>query len=336
MTDIYMLIKQIQQEQINPMSEMPSEPYVFEVDLDHTGKRLDVYLVEMSPQYSRSYLSKMVAGGNVLVNGVVPRKRGQILENGDNVSLTIIPIDDHLSSPKPEQMDLKLVLDDDEILVIDKPTGLTVHPGFGHIGGTLVNGVLGLGYDLPNISGVTRPGIVHRLDKDTSGLIILSKTEHSYKYMIKQFKERAVRKTYFAIIKGNLSSSKGVIDAPIGRNPNNRQKMAIVNGGKEAITEFEVLFYLGNYTFVKVHPITGRSHQIRVHFSSLGHPILGDRTYGRDNVNRSSRLFLHAKQLVFNHPASKELITVSSELPNEFEELIEETIEKKDYLQLIN
>ncbi len=318
------------------MSEISSESYLFEVDVDHVGKRLDVYLVEMSPQYSRSYLSKMVAQGNVLVNGVIPRKRGQILEIEDTVSLTIIPMDDHLSSPKPEKMDLKLVLDDQEILVIDKPPGLTVHPGFGHTGGTLVNGVLGLGYDLPNIAGVTRPGIVHRLDKDTSGLIVLSKTEHSYKYMTKQFKERSVEKTYFAIIKGRLSSSKGIIDAPIGRNPNNRQKMAIVNGGKEAITEFEVLSYIDNYTFVKVHPITGRSHQIRVHFSSLGHPILGDKAYGRDNVNRSSRLFLHAKQLVFSHPASKEMIKVSSELPIEFEELTQATIEKKDYLQLIS
>ncbi len=331
-----MQIKKIQQELINPMNEQSSEPYIFEVDLDHSGKRLDVYLVEMSQQYSRSYLSKMIAQGNVLVNGVVPRKRGQIIENGDSVSLTIIPIDDYLSSPKPEKMDLKLVVDDEEILVIDKPPGLTVHPGFGHIGGTLVNGVLGLGYDLPNISGVTRPGIVHRLDKDTSGLIILSKTEDSHKYLTKQFKERAVEKTYFAIIKGKLSSSKGIIDAPIGRNPNNRQKMAIVNGGREAITEFEVLFYIGKYTFVKVHPITGRSHQIRVHFASLGHPILGDKTYGRDNVNLSNRLFLHAKQLIFRHPASKELVTVSCELPIEFEKLAQETIEKKDYLQLIN
>ena len=323
-------------ETTNSMSDIPATSFSFEVDQNYSGKRLDVYLVEMSPEHSRSYLSKMIGEGNVLINGEIPRKRGQILENGDNVSLTVLPKANYLASPKPEKMDLKLMLDDEEVLVIDKPAGLTVHPGFGHIGGTLVNGVLGLGYELPTIAGVTRPGIVHRLDKDTSGLIILSKTEHSYKHLTRQFKERLVEKTYFAVLKGKLSTIKGVIDAPIGRNPNNRQKMAIVDGGKEAITEFEVLSYIEGYTFVKVHPITGRSHQIRVHFSSLGHPIFGDKTYGRDHGNPATRLFLHAKQLVFIHPASEQSVKVSCELPSEFRDLMSTTMDEKDYLQLTN
>ena len=327
---------QTYRESINLMNDTPATSANFEVDQNNFGKRLDVYLVEMSPQYSRSYLSKMIDQGNVLINGEIPRKRGQILEDGDNVSLIVLPRDNYLASPKPEKMDLKLMLDDDEILVIDKPSGLTVHPGFGHIGGTLVNGVLGLGYQLPTIAGVTRPGVVHRLDKDTSGLIVLSKTEHSYKHLTRQFKERLVGKTYLAVLKGKLSTTKGVIDAPIGRNPNNRQKMAIVDGGKEAITEFEVLAYIENYTFVKVHPITGRSHQIRVHFSSLGHPILGDKAYGRDQGNLATRLFLHAKQLIFRHPASEQSVKVSCDLPSEFEDLMSKTMDKKAYLKLIN
>ena len=146
-------------ETTNSMSDIPATSFSFEVDQNYSGKRLDVYLVEMSPEHSRSYLSKMIGEGNVLINGEIPRKRGQILENGDNVSLTVVPNANYLASPKPEIMDLKLMLDDEEVLVIDKPAGLTVHPGFGHIGGTLVNGVLGLGYELPTIAGVVGIGV---------------------------------------------------------------------------------------------------------------------------------------------------------------------------------
>jgi 23S rRNA pseudouridine1911/1915/1917 synthase len=232
--------------------------------------------------------------------GRVRHKPGDRMEGVEHLTVRIpaaVP-----AEPQPEAIPIAIVYEDDHMIVVDKPAGMAVHPGPGHSGHTLVNALLAHCPDLPGIGGVQRPGIVHRLDKDTSGLIIAAKDERAHRGLTRQLAERRVHKTYLTLLEGRLQPDEALIDAPIGRDPNNRKRM-LINGAaaREAQTSYRVREHLKGYSYVEASPITGRTHQIRVHFASLGHPVVGDSVYGRPTT-LVSRQFLHAWRLSLHHP----------------------------------
>lgn len=235
------------------------------------------------------------------------------MQAGDKVEIVIPPT---LPSPlAPEAIPLKILYEDNDLLVVDKPAGMTVHPAPGHYNHTLVNAVLA---HLPDLTAgeSTRPGIVHRLDKDTSGLIIVAKNEAAHMKLADQFKSRTVTKVYRALVHGHLSPAEGIIEAGIGRDPRNRKRMAVVTRGREARTEYQVIQYLDNYTLLEVRPRTGRTHQIRVHLAAIGFPVVGDATYGARSKH-ISRQFLHASKLGFRLPSTSEYREFESPLPED-------------------
>ena len=277
--------------------------------------RLDKYLTRVLPEYSRAHLQKLIVQGSVLVNGQITRASRR-LNAGDVVTVEIPPSP---SRPLPEPVTLAVVYEDEDVLVIDKPPGLTTHPAPGHPDRTLVNAVLAHCPDLSkSISDVMRPGIVHRLDKDTSGLIVIAKNDPARDYLVAQFKSRAVTKGYLVLVKGRLSPEQGTIEAPIGRDPHHRRRMAIMEEGKEASTRYQVREYIGNHTLVEVKPVTGRTHQIRVHLSAIGYPVVGDTTYGVRSPHLA-RQFIHAYRLGFRLPSSGEYREFTCPLPADLE-----------------
>ena len=283
------------------------------------GERLDRYLAEQC-QISRSYAQKLINEGQVEVNGRAA-KASQKLNAGDKVVANIPPPTP--VSLAPEAIPLKVIYEDSDLIVIDKPAGLVVHPAAGHRSGTLVNAILARCPDLGTINGTIRPGIVHRLDRDTSGLMMVAKNEAAYARLSHQIKQRLIKKGYIALVSGHLSPEHGIIDAPIGRHPKDRKRMAVVSGGREARTEYRVIKYFADYTLVEAMPETGRTHQIRVHFAAIGHPVFGDPVYGK----RSSllgRQFLHAHRLGFKLPSSGKFVEFKSELPPDLEEVLKQ------------
>ena len=282
-----------------------------------SGERLDKYLAEQC-QISRSYAQKLINEGQVEVNGHAA-KASQKLNTGDKVVANIPP-----PSPislAPEAIPLKVVYEDKDVIVIDKPAGLLVHPAAGQHSGTLVNAILARCPDLGEIKGSIRPGIVHRLDKDTSGLMMVAKNDAAHANLSRQIKQRLIKKGYIALVSGHLSPELGVIDAPIGRHPKDRKRMAVVSGGREARTEYKVIKYLDDYTLVEAMPETGRTHQIRVHFAAIGHPVFGDPVYGKKSP-LLGRQFLHAYRLGFRLPSTGESVEFTSELPPELQEML--------------
>jgi len=286
-----------------------------------SGQRLDVFVTENYSGLSRSRVRKLIDAGCITVNAQ-PAKPGYRLEEGDIVTLSI---------PKPapsdlvaQKMPLNIIYEDEDLMIVDKPAGLSVHPGAGHPDGTLVNAILGY---CPDISGgdVARPGIVHRLDKDTSGLIIVAKNPASHQHLADQFKNREVSKTYIALVKGRLSPEEGFIEAPIGRDRSHRKRMAISTqkSGRSALTGYRVIRYYDKHTLLEVKPETGRTHQIRVHLAAIGHPIVGDNTYGAGSPFLS-RQFLHAARLVFRLPSSGMQVEFNSPLPPDLERTLDE------------
>ena len=290
------------------------EKHKLQVEAADEGHRLDKFLVEKFPGRTRQYIQKIIDEGCVSVNSK-PAKAGIKLRGNEII---------YLNFPEPKELKLKamnipldIVFENSEIIIINKPAGMVVHPGSGesHIEDSLVNAILYHAKgQLSGISGVMRPGIVHRLDKDTSGLMVVAKSDKAHQDLAKQFKERSVEKTYFALACGRLEPMKGVIDAPIGRNRRDRKKMSVtgLNDGRAAVTRYNVLKYFGDYTYVEVQLITGRTHQIRVHFASIGYPLVGDPIYGKIKVNKFfvqeyglKRLFLHAGKLVIDVPGLK-------------------------------
>jgi len=249
----------------------------------------------------------------VLVNGY-PAKASQKLNAGDKIKLIVPPEDS--SRLDAELMPLSIVYEDDDIIVVDKQAGLTTHPAPGHTSHTLVNALLAYYPRLRYFGDTARPGIVHRLDKETSGLTIVAKNSEAQQNLINQFKTRIVSKGYYALVKGKLTPLRGAIDAPLGRDPYNRKRMAVVQGTREARTDYKVLEYIGNYTFLDVSPKTGRTHQIRVHFSAIGYPLVGDKVYGL-KVPFLNRQFLHAYRLQFILPSCGEHVDFKSELPSD-------------------
>jgi 23S rRNA pseudouridine1911/1915/1917 synthase len=270
------------------------------------------------PQFSRAYLQKLIVQGNILVNGQ-RTKANQRLSNVDRITVEL-PLS-HLH-PVAEPIPLNIIYEDADILVIDKPAGLTVHPAPGHPNHTLVNAILTHCPNLTKSKELTRPGIVHRLDKDTSGLIVIAKNDSVRDYLAAQFKNHTVIKGYLVLIKGKLCPEQGIIEAPIGRDPHSRQRMAILEKGKEASTRYQVRKYLDDYTLVEVTPLTGRTHQIRVHLSAIGYPVVGDSLYGTKSPHLN-RQFIHAYHLGFCLPSTKQYQEFFAPLPMDLEQALE-------------
>ena len=290
---------------------------------DRSGERLDAFLARAVPELSRSAVQKLIAEGNVLLNGK-PAKKNDRLEPGNSVSLTIPepkPID-----VAPTKMQLDIVYEDEDVAVINKPKGLVVHPAAGHTDDTLVNGLLyAMGDSLSGINGELRPGIVHRIDKDTSGLLAIAKNDLAHAVLASQLKDHTMARTYEAIVCGSFREDSGTVDAPIGRHPTDRKKMCVTQrNSKPAVTHWEVVKRYRGYTHVRCRLETGRTHQIRVHMAYIGHPILGDMVYGhkKPELGQDSQC-LHAGQLVFRHPRDGRPVMVFAPLPEYFTQVLE-------------
>lgn len=283
-----------------------------------TPERLDKFLVGLLQEFSRSRIQGLIADGHVDVNGLPARKAGQSLESGSTVTVRIPP-------PAPtellhEDIPLDILFENDDLLVVNKPAGMVVHPAAGHASGTLVNAVLGYDPDLEGIGGEERPGVVHRLDKATSGLILLAKNERAHRWLQDQFRLRKVEKTYLALVDGKPPTPTGRVEAYIGRDPKQRKKMAIVseNKGREAVSEYKTLEEFDKHTLLEFHPHTGRTHQIRLHCAFLKCPIVGDQVYGRKTPTiELGRHFLHAYRLKITLPNEKEPRDFEAPLPEE-------------------
>lgn len=293
---------------------------VFSFVVDEPGARLDKYVAEKCLDLSRPQAQKLIADGYITVNDRVA-KAGLRLHIGDRVNITIPPPPP--SPLSPEAIPLNIIYEDDDLLVIDKPAGLTIHPAPGHPSHTLVNAILSYLPNLPDTGDSLRPGIVHRLDKDASGVMVVAKNSVAQANLINQFKARSVVKAYLVLVKGHLTPDEGVIEAPIGRDPRNRKRMAVVAEGREARTNYHVIKYIGNYTLLEVRPETGRTHQIRVHLSAIGYPVVGDPVYGVKSPYLS-RQFLHACRLGFKLPSSGEYVEFTSNLPPDLEQALKD------------
>jgi 23S rRNA pseudouridine1911/1915/1917 synthase len=279
--------------------------------VDSAGKRLDRYVSEKCRDISRTFAQKLIEDGNVTLNGKVARPSAK-LKAGDLIKIVIPP---PVPSPlEPENIPLRIVYEDNDLMVVDKPAGMTVHPAPGHHGHTLVNAVLAHVPDLVDMEGTDRPGIVHRLDKDTSGLIIVAKNVTAHMMLAEQFKNRTIAKTYIALVKGRVSPDHGVIEGEIGRDPRDRKRMAVIRGGRQASTEYIVVRHVDGCTLLEVKPRSGRTHQIRVHLAAAGFPIIGDAIYGVKS-QFLKRQFLHAHRLTFRLPSTGMPVSFSSELP---------------------
>ena len=290
---------------------------------DIPGERLDAFLARSVPDLSRSAAQKLIEEGLVTRNGK-PGKKNDKLNVGDAVSYEIPepkPVD-----IAPKEMPLDIVYEDDDLLVINKPKGLVVHPAAGHSDDTLVNGLLyALGDDLSGINGELRPGIVHRIDKDTSGLLAVAKNDLAHTVLASQLKDHSMARTYEAIVCGVMKEDSGTVDAPIGRHPSDRKKMCVTQrGSKPAVTHWEVIRRYRGYTHIRCKLETGRTHQIRVHMAYIGHPILGDTVYGhkKPELGQSSQC-LHAGTLCFAHPRDGHPVVVYAELPQYFQDVLE-------------
>ena len=293
-----------------------------QADETYMDERLDKFLSAMLPDQSRSYLQKIIKDGNVLVNGE-PKKSSYRLEDGDEVTADL----PELKSPniEPENIPLDILYEDDSILMVNKPKGMVVHPSAGHYTGTLVNAVLWhCQGQLSGINGVSRPGIVHRIDKDTTGVLVVCKNDAAHNAVAAQLKEHSITRKYRAIVHGVIKEDEGTVDAPIGRHPTERKKMASgVKNGKRAVTHYRVLERFQGYTYVECQLETGRTHQIRVHMASIHHPLLGDTVYGpaKDSHHLEGQT-LHAMVLGLIHPVTGEYLEVEAPLPEYFENLL--------------
>jgi 23S rRNA pseudouridine1911/1915/1917 synthase len=287
--------------------------------VDQPVSRLDKYLLPQFPDLSRARLQKLIEDGHIRVNDVVV-KPGHPVKSGDIVSITLPEA--AIKTPLPQSIPLKIVYEDKDIVVINKPAGLTVHPAPGHQENTLVNAILAKYPDMASFNDSERPGIVHRLDKDTSGLMVIARNKKAQDDLINKFKRHEVNKGYITLVKGKLEPENGVIDAPIGRHPVHRQRMAVVEGGREARTSYRVIRRIDSYTLLEVILQTGRTHQIRVHLAAIGFPVVGDKIYGVKSPYLK-RQFLHAYKLGFNLPGSGDYREFTAELPDDLQSALD-------------
>lgn len=283
---------------------------------------------QLFPQYSRSQFHRLIKSGAVKVNGNVPRAKDQVRQ-GDLIQVTE-PAPAHLDL-QPENIPLDIVYEDDDVLVVNKPQGMVVHPAPGHPDHTLVNALL---YHCPlsTINGTYRPGIVHRIDKDTSGLLMVAKTDRAHRSLAAQLKAKTNIREYTALVHGNIREDHGTINAPLGRNPKNRKQQAVVPGGRPAVTHFTVVHRYGDYTLIKCQLETGRTHQIRVHMKSIGHPLAGDPLYGPRKTLAGNGQFLHAGKLGFTHPVTGKQLIFTAPLPPVFEKTLAQ-LDKRGRIQ---
>ena len=293
-----------------------SEELAFKVDVD--SARLDEYVARKVVSLSRTQARKLILKGRIVVEDmtVKPSLRvtfGQVIK-----VLSEIPEPGVI---EPEDIPIEILYEDDDMIVVNKPPGLPVHPGAGHPSGTLVNALLYLRPGLKEVGSRERPGIVHRLDLDTSGVMVIAKNLASHAHISEQFAQRSVNKIYLALIKGSLNQLEAIIEAPIGRDPGNRQKMTVVDGGRLSKTRYKVVRNLGEHQLLEVQLLTGRTHQIRVHFASLGHPIVGDRLYGTKSKN-IERQFLHSHLLGLAHPSTGKPMEFNSPLPLDLQDFL--------------
>lgn len=286
------------------------------------GERIDKFIADNSEGISRSYAAKLCAERRVLVEGKNADKKYK-LKGGEMIEIDVP--EPETVEVLPENIPLDIVYEDDDLIVVNKPQGMVVHPAAGNESGTLVNALMyHCGGSLSAINGVIRPGIVHRIDKDTSGLLVAAKNNEAHLFLSAQLKERKAVRKYIALVNGNIKEDRGTINKPIARHPNDRKKMAVVSGGREAVTHYNVLERYGGYTLVECVLETGRTHQIRVHMASIGHSIVGDPVYGikKEKYKLNGQL-LHAKTIGFVHPSTGEMMEFTSELPDYFKEVIE-------------
>lgn len=307
----------------------------FSAEAADTDTRIDLYLSSNLKELTRSRIQSLIKEGNIKVNNS-PVKTSYRLKAGDKIALSIPPSSPYLLNPEP--LDLSIIYEDPSIIVLDKPPGLVIHPAPGHQSGTLVHGLLHHCNDLSGIGGILRPGIVHRLDKDTSGLLVVAKNDSAHNFLSSQFKDSKVSKKYIALVHGIPKNSEGTIDLPISRHPIKRKEMAVSSAkGKNALTKWKIQETLGNkFTLLSVTIRTGRTHQIRVHMSHMGHPVVGDPVYGfksawwRKNTSYSreipdsiKRQMLHSEYLGFLHPDTKEYVEFRSPVPQDMNRVIE-------------
>lgn len=294
----------------------------FEVTEEEAGTRLDVFLAQENPELTRSRVQKLIRESMVTVNGS-PRRASYRLRPGDQITLTVP--DPVAPQVLPEPLPLDVYYEDDEVIVVHKPAGMVVHPAVGNYQGTLVNALLHHCTSLSGINGVLRPGIVHRLDRDTAGLLMVAKTNRAHLFLARQLQEHTVKRAYTALVYGNVREEQGTVSAPIGRHPVERKKMAVnPRTGKPAVTHFRVLRRFGRYTLLELRLETGRTHQIRVHMAHMGHPVVGDLKYGRARPHLGlAGQFLHARTLGFLHPAGVWL-EFHAPLPQAFRRVLEE------------
>jgi 23S rRNA pseudouridine1911/1915/1917 synthase len=299
---------------------MKTTEQVFDWTYEEVGsERLDKFLSVENEDWSRSQIQQWIKEGCIQVNGQTVKPNYKLHEN-DQVLLKIPPPKElHIEA---EHMDLEIVYEDQDIVVINKQRGLVVHPAPGHYSGTLVNGLLAHCHDLSGINGVLRPGIVHRIDKDTSGLIMVAKNDKAHLSLASQLKEHSVTRRYVAIVHGVIQHDKGTIDAPIGRDPKQRQDMTVVGTGKKAVTHFRVLERYDRFTLVELILETGRTHQIRVHMKYINHPLAGDPKYGPAKTLDISGQALHAQILGFEHPSTCEKLEFEAAIPEDMEQEI--------------
>jgi 23S rRNA pseudouridine1911/1915/1917 synthase len=298
---------------------------------DHAGLRLDAFLASQLENWSRARLQKLIENQDILVNGKVAKPSYKLREH-DEIEVELpLPATTGFA---PENIPIDVVYEDETLLVVNKPAGLVVHPAAGTPSGTLANALAYHFQQLPDAGTGLRPGIVHRLDRDTSGLLVVAKTESALENLSDQFRDRTVFKSYVALVHGRVQSNSGRIDQPIARDPSNRTRMAVVRGGRNSLTLYRVRRTYDRFTLLDVELKTGRTHQIRVHLAWLKHPVVGDETYagGRDNTipdpqlrirtRNLKRQFLHAEKLAFVHPATKEIVRVESPLPAELSDFL--------------
>lgn len=311
-------------------NEIKNEKIDFDEDMDNNeiilkstneNERIDVYISSQIEDLSRNSVQKLITDGNIMVNDKKIKSNYKIKLND---SIRIIMPEPEMLDVEPENILLDIIYEDDDLAVINKPQGMVVHPAPGHYSGTLVNGLMYHLKDLSSINGIMRPGIVHRLDMNTSGLMLVAKNDKSHNFLAKCLKEHSINRIYYALVEGNIKNDSGVIDAPLGRSDKDRKKRTVTyKNSKNAITNYWVINRYGKYTLIKLKLETGRTHQIRVHMKYIGHPVVGDDVYGSKTIKFGLKgQLLHSKSVGFVHPTTKEYMEFESELPEHFQKVL--------------
>ena len=291
----------------------------YTIEEQHAGERIDKAVSSLQTEWSRTQIGNWVSEGVLTVNGEVVKPKYKV-RTGDVIEITVPEVEE--LEIVAEDLNLEIIYEDADVLVVNKPRGMVVHPAPGHATGTLVNGLMHHCTDLSGINGVMRPGIVHRIDKDTTGLLMVAKNDVAHESLVNQLVAKTVTRKYTALVHGHIAHDKGTIDAPIGRDTKDRQKQAVVDSGKHAVTHFQVIERFGDYTLVECRLETGRTHQIRVHMNYIGFPLAGDPKYGPRKTIDFGGQVLHAGVLGFTHPVTGEYLEFSTPLPEDFEQLL--------------